>query len=93
MLACKRRGESIYLKVSPSLRDVSGESSRQSDVRVGVDEDFHIQHVQDILVVKSKDAFEDEDVCAVHRHRLVVPAVSHEVVNRNLHLLALLQVL
>ena len=80
-----------YFEIPSSLRDVPGEPPGQPDVGVRVDEDLHVQHVQDVLVVKGEDAFEDEDVGAVHRDRLLVPAVGHKVVDGHLHFLALLQ--
>ena len=44
-----------------------------------------------LFVVEAEDALEDEDVGAVHRHRLLLAAVRHEVVDRNVNLLAILQ--
>ena len=41
--------------------------------------------------MEAEDALEDEDVGAVHRHRLLLAAVRHEVVDRNVNLLAILQ--
>ena len=44
-----------------------------------------------LFVVEAEDALEDEDVGAVHRHRLLLPAVRHKVVDRHVNLLAILQ--
>ena len=41
--------------------------------------------------MKSENALENEDVGAVHRDRLRLPAVAHEVVDRDLDLAAFLQ--
>ena len=41
--------------------------------------------------MESEDAFEDEDVGAVHGHRLGLAPVSDEVVDRDVYHLALLQ--
>ena len=41
--------------------------------------------------MEGEDALEDEDVGAVHRDGLRLPAVAHEVVDRDLDLPTLLQ--
>ena len=41
--------------------------------------------------MEGEDALEDEDVGAVHRDGLRLPAVAHEVVDRDLDLAAFLQ--
>ncbi len=50
-----------------------------------------IQHVNDLRHVEGEDAFEDEDVGAVHGDRLLLSSVSDKVVDRNVNLFALLQ--
>ena len=44
-----------------------------------------------LLVVEAEYALEDEDVGAVHGHRPLLAAVRHEVVDRHVNLLAILQ--
>ena len=44
-----------------------------------------------LLVVEAENSLEDEDVGAVHGHRLLLAAVRQKVVDRHVHLLALLQ--
>ena len=45
-----------HLKISSSLCNVPGQSSGQTDVRVRIDKNLHVQHVQDVLVVE-KDIY------------------------------------
>ena len=41
-----------YFEIPSSLRDVPGETSRQSNVGVSVDENFHVQHIEDVFVME-----------------------------------------
>lgn len=57
------------------------ETSRQSDVRIGVNEDFHVEHLEHLGTVESQDALEDDHVGAVHGLGRALPSVCHEVVH------------
>lgn len=58
-------------------------SSRETEVRIFLCKDFHIQDVQDTLIIEGEDAFENKDMWRIHETSLVLTLMLFEGVDRN----------
>lgn len=63
----------------------------QTNIRIGVNEHFHVQHVQNFWTVKDKNSLENDDVCTVHRFRDGLPSMCTKIINWHLHFTAFFQ--
>ena len=54
------------VNVSTSVGDITLQPPGEPHVGICVDEDLHVEHVTDVLVVEGEDALEDDDVGTVH---------------------------
>lgn len=79
------------LQIPPTLLNVPLQTPRQTDVRIRVHKDLHVQHFHNLRVVKRQNPLKYNHIRTVHRLGVLLARVRHKIVHRNLNLPALLQ--
>eukprot|EP01137_Pigoraptor_chileana_P028275 Opistho-2@11981 len=80
-------------EVACTLTNVTTKATRQTDVRVCIDEQQHIHLVAKVGACKGQNALKNDDVCSVYRPFDGESAVRREIVDGDLGILAFLELL
>eukprot|EP00327_Prymnesium_parvum_P028707 CAMPEP_0195579036 /NCGR_PEP_ID=MMETSP0814-20130614/13180_1 /TAXON_ID=97485 /ORGANISM="Prymnesium parvum, Strain Texoma1" /LENGTH=334 /DNA_ID=CAMNT_0040715673 /DNA_START=107 /DNA_END=1107 /DNA_ORIENTATION=+ len=77
--------------LAATLADVALQPADEADIRVRVDEDLDVEHVSQLLVRVDQNALDEYDARGVHHRRRRAARVRGEVVHRDAHRRAALE--
>ena len=71
-----------FIERPAALGHVAANASNESDVGVGIDEDFDVAEVAHARIAEQQNAVDHDDLGRWNDHRAIAPGVAHEIVDR-----------